>query len=266
MKPANTEKPNTKKNKNQFEDDNIRYKLNTNYFNSIMKGNKIVKNEVKVENDDNIRYKFPEVDNKSLSNRKIKGKQKIKVKFWSNKNPFSQPSNPSKNKKDIKHRHTIAGSVDSSIIKKKHSNVRVRKKVSFLPSPLFSENHIPMVAVPDDLTIELNEDEVSDFPDELNAAFANSKHDDLGSNSMSKECQNTQTSTRVTKRKRSYDNNTGTIVHTYDNDLEYFSKYVVQKLRKMKTDQRIYSENLINTVLMLGQLDKLNVKSKITET
>lgn len=259
MKAAPSDK-NSKKNGFQPDDDSIRYKLNLAYFNNTAKPFKSIKKEREEKpsaDDDNVRYMFPTVLAKPID-KKPKRKPKIKVNFWSTKQSNRLHSNEIKEKTN--RRHTIAIPQELPPTKLKNS-VKVRKRVSFLPSPLFSDNHVPMVTVPDDLTIQLNEEEANDLGEDLNLAFVN---DSNANPSKGKAKSSTiQTSPKGTKRKRSSED-TGSRFGN-ENELEFFSKYVVQKLRKMETNQRIYSENLINTVLMLGQLGKLNSKSKIGE-
>lgn len=253
----------------QSDDDTVRYKLNTEFFNNTNKAAiKPNKKQENVEPDDGIRYMFPKVLVKNLAVDK-KPKQKIKVNFWSSKQSLNRMRKPDAKKESSNRRHTVAVSSHERLNDKpKNSAVKVRKRVSFLPSPLFSDNHVPMVTVPDDLTIHLNEEEANDLGEDLNQAITEqdaitkSKSSDLfkrKSRSLT-----TQTSPKGTKRKHSSDDSVGRSQGN-ENDLEFFSKYVVQKLRKMETNQRIYSENLINTVLMLGQLSKLNGKYKILE-
>ncbi|CAB3243397.1 unnamed protein product [Arctia plantaginis] len=179
MKPISADKASSKRNGYQSDDDNIRYKLNTEYFNNIAKSPKNKKTEKvdKAQNDDdNIRYKLPTVvlNRTKLSEQKPKLKQKIKVNFWSNKQSVSRLNNTDAVKQKTNRRHTVAASAEDTTMKPKHSTVKVRKRVSFLPSPIFSENHIPMVTVPDDLTIQLNEEEANDLAEDLNLAFVNS--------------------------------------------------------------------------------------------
>lgn len=269
MKPTSADKvSSSKKNGYQSDDDNVRYKLNTNYFNNASKSPKLKKVEKVKDDDDNIRYKFPTVLNKPKSaEKKPKPKQKIKVNFWSNKQT-SRLHNKEPSKQKTNRRHTVGAVVeDTTAIIPKHSAVKVRKRVSFLPSPIFSDNHVPMVTVPDDLTIQLNEEEANDLAEDLNLAFVNNgSNNNKSNNSPKRKARNANiTSPREAKRKRSLEDPESR-VQGNENELEFFSKYVVQKLRRMETNQRIYSENLINTVLMLGQLGKLNGKSKIAET
>ncbi|XP_075970667.1 uncharacterized protein LOC142973034 [Anticarsia gemmatalis] len=266
MKPVSAA---SKKNGYQSDDDNIRYKLNADYFNNISKSPKLKKADKVKSDDENIRYKFPSgILNKPKTEQKPKPKQKIKVNFWSNKQSVSRLNNSTEaTKSKTNRRHTVAATAEDTITNKpKHSAVKVRKRVSFLPSPIFSENHVPMVTVPDDLTIQLNEEEANDLGEDLNLAFVNSGSSDIKSNQSPKRKAKTsdQINSRDAKRKRSLEDSNRS--HGNENELEFFSKYVVQKLRRMETNQRIYSENLINTVLMLGQLGKLNGKSKIAET
>ena len=265
MKPVSVDKSSSKKNGYQSDDDNVRYKINTNFFNNTGKSPKPKKIEKVKEEDDNIRYKFPTVLNKPKpAEQKPKPKQKIKVNFWSNKQSVSRLHNSESTKLKTNRRHTLGATAeDASATKPKHSAVKVRKRVSFLPSPIFSENHVPMVTVPDDLTIQLNEEEANDLAEDLNLAFVNSgSSDNKVNHSPKRKARNANlTNSREAKRKRSLDDEPRN-----ENELEFFSKYVVQKLRKMETNQRIYSENLINTVLMLGQLGKLSGKSKIAES
>ncbi|XP_047986268.1 uncharacterized protein LOC125226350 [Leguminivora glycinivorella] len=248
----------------QSDDDTVRYKLNREFFNNTNKATvKPIKKQENVEPDDDIRYMFPKVLVKNLANDK-KPKQKIKVNFWSTKPSISRMRKLEAKKESSNRRHTVAvPSHERLNDKPKNSAVKVRKRVSFLPSPLFSDNHVPMVTVPDDLTIHLNEEEANDLGEDLNQVIT---EQDIITKSKSRDSSHrksrslpTQTSPKGTKRKHSDDS------HGNENDLEFFSKYVVQKLRKMETNQRIYSENLINTVLMLGQLSKLNGKYKILE-
>lgn len=267
MKSASADKSSSKKNGYESEDETVRYKLNTNFFNNNAKSPKLKKTEKVKDEDDNIRYKFPTVLNKPKAvEQKPKPKQKIKVNFWSNKQSVSRLHNSESTKQKSNRRHTVGATAeDTSIAKPKHSAVKVRKRVSFLPSPIFSENHVPMVTVPDDLTIQLNEEEANDLAEDLNLGFFNSgSSDGKGNPSPKRKAKNNITNPREAKRKRSLEDEPR--IQGNENELEFFSKYVVQKLRRMETNQRIYSENLINTVLMLGQLGKLNGKSKITES
>ncbi|XP_059060163.1 uncharacterized protein LOC131853316 [Achroia grisella] len=268
MKTSTLEKS-LKKNGYHSDDDNVRYKLNTDYFNNIAKSptKPLKKQEKSKSEDDDIRYKFPTILSRPKIDQKSKPKPKIKVNFWSNKQTGSRLHN-TETKSKTNRRHTVGStSTETVVVKPKNSGVKVCKRVSFLPSPLFSDNHVPMVTVPDDLTIQLNEEEANDLGEDLNLAFVNS---DSSTNELSTSRKprsytaHTQTSPKGTKRKRSLDDS-GPKIYGNDNELEFFSKYVVQKLRRMETNQRIYSENLINTVLMLGQLGKLNGKTKITE-
>lgn len=264
MKQVSTNKVTMKAINYESDDENTRYKLNKDFFNSD-KPSKVLKQERKAESDDeNIRYKFPTIPPKIKSDeRKPKSKPKIKVNFWSNKRNLGR-TNKVDISKENNRRHTIGGIVNEA--KPKATAVKVRKRVSFLPSPIFTENHIPMVTVPDDLTIQLNEEEANDLGEDLNNAFVNINTIDTksGDSSKRKSTPGTNSSPKGAKRKRnSFDIDSRSIGNEYE--LEFFSKYVVQKLRRMETNQRIYSENLINTVLMLGQLGKLNGKSKISE-
>ncbi|KAI5631644.1 hypothetical protein NE865_15648 [Phthorimaea operculella] len=250
----------SKRNGYESDDDNIRYKLNPNLNADKAQTKSILKPEVKNEDDD-IRYMFPTVLSRpNVIDRKPKPKpNKIKVNFWSNKQSSRLNDNAKKDRTN--RRHTIATTSKApSPPKPKNSVVKVRKRVSFLPSPLFSDNHVPMVTVPDDLTIQLNEEEANDLGEDLNEAFVNSDLSDPPKRKARSSM--TQTSPRGNKHKRSSEDSAPRN-HYSEHELEFFSKYVVQKLRKMETNQRIYSENLINTVLMLGQLGKLNGKSKI---
>ncbi|XP_026485738.1 uncharacterized protein LOC113393193 [Vanessa tameamea] len=269
MKQTTNEK--SKKNGFHLDDDNVRYKINKEYFNNVNKqtSKTIKKQNIIEQDDDSVRYKFPKTPTPSKSKlleRKPKPKPKIKVNFWSNKQTVNRLNKAEVRKNNIR-RHTVIGSNDELASKPKSSAVKVRKRVSFLPSPLFLENHIPMVTVPDDLTIQLNEEEANDLGEDLNLAFSNNKSAENKSNDNTGRkgrSSTTQTSPRVAKRKHnSEDSDTRSQGNEYE--LEFFSKYVVQKLRRMETNQRIYSENLINTVLMLGQLGQLNGKSKIGE-
>lgn len=249
----------------QSDDDNVRYKLNADYFNKINKPANASKKQEKIKNeDDDIRYKFPTVLNKPKSEQKPKTKPKIKVNFWSTKQTGSRLHNNEITKEKSNRRHTVASVIDNTTTKPKNSGVKVRKRVSFLPSPLFSDNHVPMVTVPDDLTIHLNEEEANYLREDLNLAFLNNVNSGNETSKRKAKSSTTQTSPKSSKRKRSSEEADGRS-QGHENELEFFSKYVVQKLRKMETNQRIYSENLINTVLMLGQLGKLNGKSKIFE-
>lgn len=279
MKP-NANKSPKKNSVAESDDDNVRYKLNVAYFNKLTKPksrskspSKLPKsdNQVAVTNDeeDNVRYKLAEpilklkpLDMKTIrkSENKVKARPKIKVNFWSSKQNNTR-LNRSREKEHTNRRHTFASSDNAS--SKPKSSVKVRKRVSFLPSPLFSENHVPMVTVPDDLTIALNEEEANELKDDLNEAIKNpGYHVTHSTNSQTtSKSSTTQTSPKGKKRRHSPDD---TKVQINETELECFSKYIVQKLRKMETNQRIYSENLINTVLMLGQFGTLNGKSKVT--
>lgn len=255
----------SKNNGYQSDDDNVRYKINTEYFNNYKSPSKLKKVEKDQDDEDNIRYKLASALTKSKVETKPKPKNKIKVNFWSNKQSSSRLHNTELNKSKSSRRHTVGVIEEAVKPKAKPSPVKVRKRVSFLPSPLFLDNHIPMVTVPDDLTIQLNEEEANDLGADLNEAFVNSDSSG-GKNDGQKRMPRsslTQTSSTSSKRKRSFEGSDGR--RHGDNELEFFSKYIVQKLRRMETNQRIYSENLINTVLMLGQLGKLNGKSKINE-
>ncbi|XP_072940426.1 uncharacterized protein [Epargyreus clarus] len=274
MKQGSSDKLSAKRNGYQSDDDNVRYKINTKLLNNPAKSN-VKPNKkpepVKIEDDDDIRYKFPTAVTKTKSpEKKPKPKSKIKVNFWSNKQNVKRLHNNHNQvivKEKTNRRHTVGTVPDVSPSSKSKPAVKVRKRVSFLPSPLFSDNHVPMVTVPDDLTIQLNEEEANDLGEDLNHAFVNSDSgiDDTKSNPPPRKkarTSTTQTSPRSLKGKRGNDE-LDSRPHANDNELEFFSKYVVQKLRRMETNQRIYSENLINTVLMLGQLGKLSGKSKI---
>ncbi|XP_023934996.1 uncharacterized protein LOC112043706 [Bicyclus anynana] len=265
MRQTSNEKS-KKKNSKSDDDDNVRYKINTKIFNSITKPLKPTRNSIKfINDDDNVRYKLPNLPTEKPKpvERKPKPKPKIKVNFWSNRqtNKTTRPEVG----KDISRRHTIG--IDKIVVKPKTSAVKVRKRVSFLPSPLFSDNHIPMVTVPDDLTIQLNEEEANDLAEDLN--LGNEQLAEKSKeNSVITGRQTSQTSPKASQRgaKRKHNSqDSDRSQGNNDNELEFFSKYVVQKLRRMETNQRIYSENLINTVLMLGQLAKLNQKCKISE-
>lgn len=265
MKPVPTEKLVNKKNGYQSDDDNVRYKINKKYFNKTLKlPNKKLNND-----DDTVKYKLsPGFTQIKFSEQKPKPKPKLKVNFWSNKQSSRLHNTESNNINKSNRRHTVAVlRQDSPNEKPKNTVVKVRKRVSFLPSPLFSDNHVPMVTVPDDLTIQLNEEEANDLRADLNEAFVNSNSSQQSSGAPKKKNRasvNPESSPKSTKRVRSIENSEHNIQGN-ENELEFFSKYVVQKLRKMETNQRIYSENLINTVLMLGQLGKLNGKSKIND-
>lgn len=267
MKAVAADKLSMKKNGYQSDDDNVRYKINLDYFNHTNKSPaKSVKKPEKIKSeDDDVRYKFPTVLSKPKTELKPKAKPKIKVNFWSNKQTGSRLH--TETVKKTNRRHTVAAVVEDTISKPKNSGVKVRKRVSFLPSPLFSDNHVPMVTVPDDLTIQLNEEEANDLREDLNLAFVNSDSstNENSSNTKRKPKMSTPPISPKGKRKRSFEDTAPkpNLHPANDNELEFFSKYVVQKLRRMETNQRIYSENLINTVLMLGQLGKLNGKSKI---
>ncbi|XP_045516141.1 uncharacterized protein LOC123709076 [Pieris brassicae] len=239
----------------KYDDENVKYKLNTVYVNSAKSKSKKSK---KQDDDDGVRYKLAPITPKSKAIDKRKSKPKIKVNFWSNKH-LVQSKNAT-NKKDSKQRHTICTTDHSD--KQKVPVVKVRKRVSFLPSPVFTDDHVPMVTVPDDLTIQLNSANAKAMEDGLNLIYVNET--DINNlheqNRKKSKTSTTQTSPRTSKGCNSVQTNWGN-----ENELEFFSKYVVQKLRRMETNQRIYAENLINTVLMFGQLRKLNGKSKILE-
>uniref|UniRef100_A0A1E1W772 Uncharacterized protein n=1 Tax=Pectinophora gossypiella TaxID=13191 RepID=A0A1E1W772_PECGO len=169
MKP---DKMSSKKNGYQSDDENVRYKINTNYLNAVKSSVKDIKKQEVKNEDDDVRYMFPTVLSKPKPlDRKPNAKAKIKVNFWSNKQSSRLHDNLN-NKEKSTRRHTIATtSKEPSPVKPKNSVVKVRKRVSFLPSPLFSDNHVPMVTVPDDLTIQLNEEEANDLGEDLNQAF-----------------------------------------------------------------------------------------------
>ncbi|XP_013189087.2 uncharacterized protein LOC106133797 [Amyelois transitella] len=269
-----SDKSSMKKNGYQSDDDNnIRYKINLEYFNNNNKApGKVLKKSEKVNvEDDDVRYKFPTVLTKPKTEPKSKPKPKIKVNFWSNKQSSSRLHNSETTALKTNRRHTVAATgEDTRATKPKNSGVKVRKRVSFLPSPLFSDNHVPMVTVPDDLTIQLNEEEAHDLGEDLNLAFVSSaSSNESSANTTKRKPRNSavQNSPKGNKRKRSFDDAPSKVNSNPGNEheLEFFSKYVVQKLRRMETNQRIYSENLINTVLMLGQLGKLNGKSKVAD-
>lgn len=256
----------TSKNGYQSDDENVRYKINTKILNSATKTAKSSKKSIFINDDDNVRYMLPTSPQKTKPiERKPKPKPKFKVNFWSKKPSANRITKPEISTERSNRRHTVASTINNLTVKPRTS-VKVRKRVSFLPSPIFSENHIPMVTVPDDLTIQLNEEEVNDLADDLNLAFVNRQLEEKSNeNSKSKDGEaKNQSSPRGAKRKR-HSQDIDTQSQGNENELEFFSKYVVQKLRRMETNQRIYSENLINTVLMLGQLGKLNGKSKISE-
>lgn len=263
MKQNSVEK--SKRNGYQYDDENVRYKINTKILNSATRTAKSSKKSIFINDDDNVRYMLPTspVQKTKSIERKPKPKPKFKVNFWSNKPAANRITKPEISTERSNRRHTVGGTINNLTFKPKTLPVKVRKRVSFLPSPIFSENHIPMVTVPDDLTIQLNEEEVNDLADDLNLAFVERQLEEKSNeNSKRKDkAVKNQSSPRAAKRKR----NSEDIDQGNENELEFFSKYVVQKLRRMETNQRIYSENLINTVLMLGQLGKLNGKSKISE-
>lgn len=255
---------NSAKNGYVSDDDNVRYKLNANYFNSTSrKPDKVVEKARNAKTDDqNVRYMFP-VGPVKKQEPKVKSKSKIKVNFWSNKHNATRIQKGELKQKEVNRRHTIASSL-KDFHKPNPLAVKVRKRVSFLPTPIFSDNHVPMVTVPDDLTINLNEEEAHDLRDDLNTAYLNHELDHNSSKARLHKSKSagstTHTSPKGYKRK-----NVHFQVNDNEHELEYFSKYVVQKLRKMHTDQRIYSENLINIVLMFGQFGKLNGKTKILD-
>lgn len=252
------------KNGYQSDDDKIRYKINNKYFNKTVKSSSKLKlTEKHSFDDDNARYKFPPTIAKSKFEPKPKTKTKIKVNFWSNRDKQSGSRLHNNEREKSTHRHTIA-TTEATPETKLKPTLKVLKRVSFLPTPLFSDNHIPMVTVPDDLTIQLNEEEANDLQADLNHVFDNSASNEKVSETLKRKARSSlpQSSPNRYKSKWSHDGSDVRIDGS-TNELEFFSKYVVQKLRKMETNQRIYSENLINTVLMLGQLGKLNGKSKI---
>ncbi|XP_014363599.2 uncharacterized protein LOC106714964 [Papilio machaon] len=263
-----------KRNNNHSEDDLVRYKINKKYVNNANKSAKIKTKKESLDNDDdNIRYKLPAVSTKTKQDKKSKGKPKIKVNFWSKKLTNRLKKSETK-KTESNQKHTEETNKTSLLSKPKPTEVKVRKQVSFLPSPLFSDNHVPMVTVPDDLTLQLNEEEANALHDDMNHTHTNNEcnsdssklneSNNDSSKSIESKTLSPQVSPRSKRHKRSLNNN-DTKSQGNENELEFFSKYVVQKLRKMETDQRIYSENLINTVLMLGQLGELNGKSKVSE-
>ncbi|XP_045764864.1 uncharacterized protein LOC123867063 [Maniola jurtina] len=266
MKQTSNEK--SRKNGYQSDDDNVRYKLNTKKLDRVTKSSKSSRKSTFINDDDNVRYKLPTatIQKPKPVERKPKPKSKIKVNFWSIKQATNRINKPEVSKENSNRSQPVASSNNELIVKPKTSFVKVRKQVSFLPSPLFSENHIPMVTVPDDLTIQLNEEEANDLASDLNLAYINSQMKEQSNKNSKRKTRTTtnQASPRGAKRKRNSEDSDQRSQGN-ENELEFFSKYVVQKLRRMETNQRIYSENLINTVLMLGQLGKLNGKSKISE-
>lgn len=251
----------SRKNNSKSDDDTVRYKLNTQYFNNVKSTLKKSKIE---DDDDGVRYKLATITPKSKSiEKKLKSKPKIKVNFWSNKPLVLRSKNRAVNIQDPKRRHTITTTDNADNQNKPTANVR--KRVSFLPSPIFTENHVPMVTVPDDLTIQLNSANVKASGNHLNLGY-NNETDINYLHEQSKKKSRISTTQASLKNCKSAPCNSGQTNWGNENELEFFSKYVVQKLRRMETNQRIYSENLINTVLMLGQLGKLNSKSKIDES
>ncbi|XP_013141254.1 PREDICTED: uncharacterized protein LOC106105473 [Papilio polytes] len=249
-----------KRNSDHSEDDLVRYKINKKYINNVNKSTaKKTKKETVDIDDDTIRYKLPTISTKTNKEKKPKTKTKIKVNFWSNK-LTNRLKNTGTKRNQSNQTNTEEPNITSLLFKPKSTDVKVRKQVSFLPSPLFLDNHVPMVAVPDDLTLQLNEQEANDLHVDLNDTQTNTSED---SNTPNESKVNSQASPRSNRHKRGLNNNDRS--QGNENELEFFSKYVVQKLRRMETNQRIYSENLINTVLMLGQLGKLNGKSKVSE-
>lgn len=288
MKPGILEKSPKKNSINTVNDENVRYKLNLEYFDKLAKPRSPTKSPFKspgkekqttqLNEDNNVRYKLAvpilklqPLDVKTIkrSDHKAKTRPKIKVNFWSSKQNNSRLNKTKENSKTNR-RHTV--SVASPIVLKSSSSpVKVRKRVSFLPSPLFSDNHVPMVTVPDDLTIDLNEEEANELQDDLREAVQNnikSRHSRLSNSprslSRTSTTKTSQTSPTLSGAKRKL-NSDNPRLHNNESELEFFSKYIVQKLRRMETNQRIYSENLINTVLMLGQLGTLSGKSKLTD-
>ncbi|XP_068630842.1 uncharacterized protein [Battus philenor] len=248
-----------KNNSYKSDDELIRYKINTHYNNNAGKSSSRSKKKLSLVNDDDsIRYKLRPGVTKT---KEKKTKPKIKVNFWSNKQSRLHNVETKHTRSVPKHRPVAIKGLSPKL---KSTAVTVRKQVSFLPSPLFSDAHVPMVTVPDDLTIQLNEEEANDLREDLNLANVNSIDSTSINGSSEKNKRKTKTCLQtINKHKRSLYNEE--IQRANENELEFFSKYIVQKLRKMETNQRIYSENLINTVLMLGQLAKLNGKSKISE-
>lgn len=230
-------KPTKQKDFVDVDDENVRYKINT---------KKLKQNVGNTEEDEIILYKFPEKKTEIKVQAKInKPKSKTKVKFWTGKKSLSRLENLA-SKKDTNRRHTIATNAnDSTGAGPSTIKESVSKNLCLMPSSQFTHNHIPMVTVPDDLIINLNETGLSHF---------NGLRDDINDSLLNGTLSNTSHST-------------DTVHNTvYDNELEYFSKYVVQKLRNMETNQRIFAENLVNSALMLGQLGKLNIKSKIVDS
>ncbi|XP_013178046.1 PREDICTED: myb-like protein W [Papilio xuthus] len=254
-----------KRNSNHSEDDLVRYKINKKYVNNANKSPAKIKTkkESMANDDDTVRYKLPKVSTKMKQEKKSKAKPKIKVNFWSKK--LTNRLKHSETKRTESNLKQTDETYKSSLLTKPKSiEVKVRKQVSFLPSPLFSDNHDPMVTVPDDLTLQLNEEEANALHDDLNHTNTNNASNNDSNKLNDNKILSPQVSPRSNRHKRNLNNNE-TKSQGNENELEYFSKYIVQKLRRMETNQRIYSENLINTVLMLGQLGKLNGKSKVSE-
>lgn len=239
------------------DDDNVRYKINTKYLNN--KTNKVsqIENKRRRNSEDNVLYKFP--DNITEKNKtKTKPKIKTKVKFFSGKKSLSRLHNMAKNVEKSNRRHTVAANCNTKTSNTKTAGF-ISQQVALMPPPEFSDHHIPMVTVPDDLIISLNAADINELNCDLNSVEINNVNP-----KGKKLMRSVYSSSKEIEQGYGCGNSSNT--QSYDNELEYFSKYVVQKLRNMETNQRIFSENLVNTVLMLGQLGKLNIKTKITDS
>lgn len=291
MKPSvkNNKQSNKKKKTNGYisDDENIRYKFNPKKIlnGHIKKASPPSKNnnkqlvpikiKEKFDESNNIRYSFP--DTKVIEKKKSP-KSKLKVNFWStsSKSKLKFLDSCDKDSESKRRRHTIPDDSKKPVEKSYLSPIKVPKKVSFLPTPLFLDNHVPMVAVPDDLTLNFDEDDSAYLLNDNHSTDSSSNDNSSTNNngmtfSESGDHLGTQNMRVIHKethmREVSHTSNGHIAIESNipnsDGELEYFSKYIVQKLRKMETNQRIYAENLINTVLMLGQLYELNSKVKI---
>lgn len=293
MKPSvrNNKQSNKKKRTNGYisDDENIRYKLNPKKIlnghikktSPPSKNNKQlvpIKVKDKFDESNNIRYSFPDTVNEKnkIVEKKKSPKSKLKVNFWStsSKSKLKFLDSRDKDSESKRRRHTIPDDTKKSVENSYLSPIEVPKKVSFLPTPLFLDNHVPMVAVPDDLTLNFDEDDsaylLNDNHSTDSSSIDNSSTNNNGLTFSDSAdhlgTQNIVIHKETHMREVSHTSNGHIAIETNinsDGELEYFSKYIVQKLRKMETNQRIYAENLINTVLMLGQLYELNSKVKI---
>lgn len=213
--------------KKALEDDDALYKLNTNYMNC----NNLVKRsdtESAIDSEEDVFYKFPDTIDTPVKKPRRANIPRTKVNFWSS----CKKLNRRQKREKANRRHTIA------VTEQESSETDVTEG----PKPsVILDNNDPMVTVPDDVVINLDDDIL--------------RNNTRNQRKRSKKTRGTKRSLNGTEKQQ-----------PSDNEVEFFSKYIEQKLRRMETNQRIFSENLVNTVLMLGQLGKLNIKSKVIES